>query len=351
LFRIQAYLKGCLKKRNCRICQQNHPTCLHIDGFQTKKERASNDEKEENSVSTDESDQPITSHACCTSRLEDNKVILQAILPVYVRQRSGKSAKTYAFYDHGSTGCFISQELIEDLEINGEKTTITIKTLHGVSSSDSLVVQDLVVSDIYGKNPVNLPRTYSRTEIPVSNHQIPRPNTLRQWPHLEDVANHVPDYDENLSIGLLIGSNCPLALEPLQVVPVEGNGPFAALYRHGWTINGPVQMDISLDSQKLTCNRVGIQEVEISKEVLNPINILKVLESDFAMCQVSQIPGQKGHSLEDDRFLQLAKDKIQTENGHYILPLPFRKDDPIMPNNKPSIEKNIVAKEKDVTRP
>ncbi len=36
-----------------------------------------------------------------------------------------------------------------------------------------------------------------------------------------------------------MGSNCPLALEPLDIVPATNQGPYALRLRHGWTVCGP----------------------------------------------------------------------------------------------------------------
>lgn len=38
-------------------------------------------------------------------------------------------------------------------------------------------------------------------------------------------------------------------------------------------------------------------------------------------------------SHEDKRFLQIANDPVSLRDGHYVLNLPFRKDDVQMPNN------------------
>jgi hypothetical protein len=49
----------------------------------------------------------------------------------------------------------------------------------------------------------------------------------------------MPAYLSDVHIGLLIGNNCAKAFQPSKVIPASGNGPFAALYPHGWTINEP----------------------------------------------------------------------------------------------------------------
>jgi len=42
----------------------------------------------------------------------ESNILLQTILPVTVTQKGiDKPAKTYAFYDNGSVGCFITEKL------------------------------------------------------------------------------------------------------------------------------------------------------------------------------------------------------------------------------------------------
>ena len=45
--------------------------------------------------------------------------------------------------------------------------------MHGKEYVDSDVIDNLIVTDLDGKNPITLPKTYVRAEIPVSHEQIP----------------------------------------------------------------------------------------------------------------------------------------------------------------------------------
>ena len=75
------------------------------------------------------------------------------------------------------------------------------------------------MADMEGKNPVELPQSYTSFEISVTERQIPTPEAVKRWEHLYSVAEKIPEFIPNLEIGLLIGSNCPTAMEPLEVVP------------------------------------------------------------------------------------------------------------------------------------
>ena len=57
-----------------------------------------------------------------------------------------------------------------------------------------------------------------------------------RWPHLNGVF--IPHVDTE--IGLLIASDVPEALDPIEVKHSQNGGPYAAGTRIGWAINGPL---------------------------------------------------------------------------------------------------------------
>ena len=114
--------------------------------------------------------------------------------------------------------------------------------MHGQSLVDSAVVKDLVVTDLNGCSSIELPRAFTRNDIPVSHEQIPMPERVSCIEHLREIANKIPAYDPELDIGLLNGSTCSTTLVPLSVVPNKGDGPFALQLNHGWTVSGPLHV-------------------------------------------------------------------------------------------------------------
>jgi len=59
-----------------------------------------------------------------------------------------------------------------------------------------------------------MPKTYTQQHMPVHKGNIPRQQDLQAWPHLNSV--HLPEIDA--SIDVLIVTDVPKALEPLQVI-------------------------------------------------------------------------------------------------------------------------------------
>lgn len=97
--------------------------------------------------------------------------------------------KTYAFYDNGSAGCFITERLRKRLAATSTVTKIQLGTMHGQSLVDSAIVKGLVETDLKDKNPVELPSAYTRQEIPADTEHIPTPEIVSRIEHLKEIEN------------------------------------------------------------------------------------------------------------------------------------------------------------------
>jgi len=148
-------------------------------------------------------------------------------------------------------------------------------------------------------------------------------------------------------IGLLIGSNFPKALEPVDVLASEDGGPFAIKTFAGWTIVGPLYM-CSKEHPTIICHRGAAKEVDSGRhldhhfmveskvrEIVTPQALNEMLQLDF-----SGRTGEKDqeYSQEDKTFLTVVNQGIRhTEDHHYDIPLPFCGDRLWFPDNKEKI--------------
>ena len=96
-------------------------------------------------------------------------------------------------------------------------------------------------------------------EIPVTEQQFPTPELVEQWEH-QGLAERMHKFIPKLEIGLLIGSNCPAALEPLEVVPRGEEGPYAMRLRLGWTLTGPLHARGTPNPSNVVCRRITVRE-------------------------------------------------------------------------------------------
>ena len=226
-FTVDHTSRGCRNKRKCKKCGKLHPTSLHIDGFQLVKSQMYkpkvnssecqndphlkfNDVNIQADVKAPEHTSKLDSNVCTATKIQ-HSTVLHAILPVKIKQKDcEKVVTTYCFYDNGSSGCFMTDTLYDQLNATGLNSNLQLKTMHGCSYVRSTAVENLVMTDMNGVNPVELPRTYTKSEIPISTQQIPRQEMTKQWPKLHSVK--LPEFQEGLEVGLLIGNNCPSAI-------------------------------------------------------------------------------------------------------------------------------------------
>ena len=321
-------VKGCINKRKCKTCGKLHPTALHIPNFQLPINKKT--DHEDKSKTKEEHPRVING----STGLQDSESrIFHAILPVRVKHKnSNKVIETYAFYDNGSDGCFLTESLKDELCLSGVETTLRLETMHGKSHVSSTLISDLIVTDLQDQNPVQISKSYTRDFIPVSHKQIPTPDVMIEWNHLKEISKEIPEYNPNLEIGLLIGSDCPAALEPQKVVSMVGESPFAIKLRHGWTINGPLRVKKQQDQPAaITMNRILVREVEKVKEILTPNALLDTLQMDF---NDHGPPNGKAYSQEDLLFMKKVEQNTHLRNGHHEIPLPFKQESINLPNNR-----------------
>ena len=190
--------KNCLNRRKCKHCGGLHPSALHIDGFQLPRKDNSGPVKQENDKALNNAcTNPQI--ASCHAAKSNESVILHAILPVRVKTKdNAKSIITYDFYDNGSGGCFLTENLREQIGVNGERTEFQLGTMHGQSLVTTTVVRDLVVTDMEDKYPIEISRSYTRMVIPVTEQQIPTLELVEQWEHLSRRCKKDPQVDTKL---------------------------------------------------------------------------------------------------------------------------------------------------------
>ena len=313
------YSKVCGSKPKCELCGDKHQTLLHGS---------------------------IT--VAAVQRPDTQSRISLSVMQVFVSHESNPNhrVKVYAMLDPCSQGTFIEEALLEQLGLHhGQDSKLTLKTINGEQTIDSHSVKGLRVEGNGARNrhTVDLPVTYTQPELPFGEEDIPTFSKLKDWSQFDKIAKELPVCDSNVPFGLLIGANCVKALEPLQIIPSTLNGPYAVLTRLGWCVVGPMHGE---RATKLKCNLVKNSlctqdvcsgEVKSSHRLIyNDVkdhSISEALQSMYNLEFVERNGESVAPSIEDDRFMKLMRDEVKMENGHYVLPLPFRSEDINMPDN------------------
>ena len=256
-----------------------------------------------------------------------------AIVPVLIKAKEGQSVvETYAFLDSGSNTSFCTESLLEKLNAKGKQTKLTLRTLQGEENSAECSPVSLQISDLHQENTVKLPEVYSRSNLPIPAEAIATQQDVNRWPHLKGVK--MPKIEAE--IGLLIGSNVPLALQPREYIPSENSGPFATRTVLGWVLNSPLGRTAPKSS---TAHFIQVEKT-LDQQFRDYCN----LEFNDTVCE------SKAMSLNDQRALDIMEDSVKLENGHYEIALPWKTYPPNLRNNRTVAERRLELLKKRLRR-
>ena len=325
--------KTCPERRICNVCKKEHPTGLH--GYVHKNSR--NDQRSPDA-------EHLTKVKSSCTKVEAS-IISLCVVPVKIYY-GAKHINTYALLDNGSQGSFIKESIIDELDADGVSTTVAIKTLTGETSSQCKIVRGLQISSSNENHPtLKLPPCYTQSELHVETEEVPTPSKVKGWKYLNSIKEYLPQDDEDVDIGILIGGNCPLALEPTEVIPSGNGGPYAYKTKLGWCIMGPITGRVLASA---ACNKIAVKNVADQhvashyfciptrvrdQSITNQLT--RMYQHDFN--EVGDLSILKGASQEDIKFLKTMEENVEKVDGHYQLPLPFRNSDVMFPNNKPQV--------------
>jgi len=166
--------KDCKERKTCKNCNRLHPSSLHGD---VKRETTKD-------VKADKSTETINQATSNYTKVKFHTVTYSMIVPVWIYHKDdpGNERLTYALLDDQSDTTFVKEKLLEDLGVKGERTQLSLTTLHAESKLvDTYKVKGLAVRDLNRQVTMMLPRTFTRFSIPAQRNQIPRPEAARQF--------------------------------------------------------------------------------------------------------------------------------------------------------------------------
>ena len=147
--------KTCNRKKKCTSCEELHPTSLH-DYYV-----------------------PPTKTGRIASNLDDS--IGLCVVPVRLFHKGSPNfVKTFALLDNGSQGTFINTDFLQEIDACSTTTSLSIKTIHGERTEKCRAIDDLVVSPVHDDSiRIHLPRTYSQSDLPVDDEDVPTKERLK----------------------------------------------------------------------------------------------------------------------------------------------------------------------------
>ena len=88
--------------------------------------------------------------------------------------------------------------------------------------------------------------------------KVATPTKVKQWQYLEKISSFLEEND-NISVDLLIGENCIEALQPLEVIPSQQDGPYAYRTILGWSVVGPI---VDEKPDVVSCIQIAVLQAE-----------------------------------------------------------------------------------------
>ena len=248
------------------------------------------------------------------------------IVPVQVRVKgSVHVVSTCALLDSGSTNSFCSEELTELLGVKGRKEKFTLTTLGGADSVEEAEVVDLEVSNINGEGLFDLPKVYTRTELPISMQNVAASDDVAKWPHLRDIQ--LPNL-EGQKVMLLIGQDVPEAMICHETRQGAKGAPYAVRTPFGWTVNGPLNANGDCKAYSSFIST----EVKLDSQVERfwKLEGREMLASDEAEMSVNDL-----------KATSVWNETICLKDGHYEVAIPFKHRPLRLPDNRQIAEERL----------
>ncbi|XP_043198408.1 uncharacterized protein LOC122368497 [Amphibalanus amphitrite] len=329
--RIGHIWKECKRRRECGKCHGAHPTLLHDDDFRSSRGTPGRSV----SVETQTATTLKTEIRSPPSDADDGTPCFHSlIVPVLVHHRTTPEHKemVYAILDPQSDGTFITESVCDKIKAPGVETSLELSTITGKTEVKAKAVTGLVIEALDSSSEISLPTTYTREDMPVDRQLIPRRETAANWSHLREVAESLPPYYPEASIGLLIGLNCSKAIKPQDIVTGDDNAPWAVRTAMGWGVVGLARGNRTCCFA--SCDGAASRQCHFTLRTrareIGPSHLIEMLETGF-----QDQPQEKKISQQDKRFVDLMETQMHaTEDGHMEAPLPLKDPEVVLPDNK-----------------
>ena len=259
---------------------------------------------------------------------ESTRVVLP-VVPIKVWPgESQQPIVTYALLDTGSTHTFCTEALMQAAGIVGEQRVITRTTLDSTKAEIKTRVAAMRISDVDENEFLELPSVYTTSAIAVSSGNTVKGGDLQQWSHLRDLPVSQIGATE---VTVLIGQDNADLLAQLEVRRGPPGAPIATKTRLGWCVHGPVKYEQqNAANYKATCYEACTLDVQLEKFW----KIESVGAEDKAM------------SREDLQAMQQWEATITRKDGHYEMGIPFKKEQPHLPNNVSAARQRLASLKK-----
>ena len=323
-------IRWCKFRRTCGIdgCTHKHSRLLHT-----------NDPDDSRIIEVHETtpnDKTVEAKSyACGPVLPDATKIALPIVAVRVRGKDQDSyINTLALLDPGSNRTFCSQTLVEQLGVEGTKTSLSLSTLNDGQDTEAVIVSLEVTGKSKRKknNYIQLPRVFALNKFPALMSSVANAVEVAKWDHLKDID--ITPMDKS-GVTMVIGQDVPQAIMPLEIRRGRDQEPYAVRTKLGWVLNGPI--DECHNDQQALCNFIQAAE---HTDVTLENQVEQFWKLDTASVLAGSTPEM---SVDDKKVIEIWNSSLMMDNGHYSMNIPFKEDPPEMPDNKSMAQKRLQS--------
>ena len=327
---------NCSSGRKCYRCGGKHHTSI----CSTQVQKQSGFPKQEETPKTGQS---VSTNLYITRSMSNEHILLQtARAPVHSPNSECPPQQTRILFDSCSQKSYITTRLRKKLNLKSVGLeTLMIKTFG--NEQPSLKKCNLVQLAVECVD--NLMVYINAYEVdficsPLSNHSVEI--AQQNFPYLQglqfaDVSPFPEGGSENLEIDLMIGADFYWSFIQSNVVRGEsGNGPVALSTRLGYVLSGPLGKEpTNTVTTNLSTAHTMIAESVVLPEI--PVSDL-LLKKELAKFWDYETLGIKDREFDmyDD-----YKKTIKANESRYVVPLPFKQDHPLIPDNYTTVHHRL----------
>lgn len=313
-------VRFCQTPVNCKICKKRHhsllhPRCVPTDAKGLGETSGIRDVPDIRYIDNSPTKQATQMVACCAKDRVSNQVLLATAL-VQVEDKTGQYPVIRALLDQGSQASFVTEAVVQRLGLKKFSVDSIISGLGGDKSS--IISKYMVVLKLRSRVDPTFRMELKAYVLSNITTYIPgRRASLEDWGELQHLCLADPAFDTPNQIDVLLGAEvyCQILKEGLLRGPL--GFPVAQCTTLGWLISGPVAGSAT-GNKNITVLHSHFEDNELKRfweMESEPLLNSKLFTKEEIRCE--------------DFFEATTR---RTEDGRYVVKLPFRDEDPACKN-------------------
>ncbi|XP_071050711.1 uncharacterized protein [Onthophagus taurus] len=305
--------KNCRNIKRCKLCNKNHHTSLHDSkpsiNTSTQVKNSDPNQIDQNTPSCSNMQRSASASIHLINSHHINTPVFLATAMIGIFSETGESVTVRALIDHCSEVCFISESLVQRLNLPRKTASIPIS---GVGSQRTIMSHGSVRINLFSK--INNQTTFNDEALilPKLTSYLPKKRSINLDFNLDSFNLADPEYSSTTKIELILGVSIYSRIIEIGIIKNIDGSLVAQQTSLGWFISG-----ILSDQQVTDNSRYGFN-CSIDHE------LLEVMQSFWKQEEYqTQLPYASSEEYECEEHFKNTHDR--DISGRFVVRLPFRK--------------------------